>query len=192
MSLVELWKKQFFATIQATELADALKEASIQGQMKKWTTALTSVVVAACEQRNWFAAAKGHKPEFLPEARFEYLGIDVMAFEHSGKNWSFPIATIELENSQSDDRIAYSLWKVLNLRAPLRIVFCYRPAPEAGLLLIKTLEESVVQSIDLDERMKIEGETLVVVGYRNNAETFPYGFFKWWLLNKNIGQFEQH
>jgi len=192
MSLVESWKKQFFATIQTSELADALKEASIQGQMKKWTTVLTSVVVAACEQRNWFAAAKGHKPEFLPEARFEYLGIDVMGFEHSGKSWPFPIAAFELENSQSDDRIAYSLWKVLNLRTLLRIVFCYRPAPEAGPQLIKSLEESVMRSIGIDDRMKIGGETLVVVGYRNNAETFPYGFFKWWLLNKNIGQFELH
>ena len=26
---------------------------------------------------------------------------------------------------------------------------------------------------------------------RNQAETFPYGFFKWWRLNTNIGRFEQ-
>ena len=34
-----------------------------------------------------------------------------------------------------------------------------------------------------------DGETLVVVGSRAEAETFPYGFFSWWLLDGNTGTF---
>lgn len=44
---------------------------------------------------------------------------------------------MELENSRDSERIAYSLWKVLCVRAELRIVFCYRslpPGPGSGQL----------------------------------------------------------
>ena len=36
------------------------------------------------------------------------------------------LRVIELENSSREDMIAYSLWKVLCVRADLRVVFCYR------------------------------------------------------------------
>jgi hypothetical protein len=41
------------------------------------------------------------------------------------------------------------------------------------------------------ERLALSGETLVVVGSRNEASTFPYGFFQGWKLNTNIGRFER-
>lgn len=42
----------------------------------------------------------------------------------------------------------------------------------------------------LAERVALDGETLVIVGSRNEAELFPYGFFRWWRLNTEIGGFE--
>jgi hypothetical protein len=41
------------------------------------------------------------------------------------------------------------------------------------------------------ERAALEGETLVVVGSRNESSTFPYGFFQAWKLNSNTGRFER-
>jgi hypothetical protein len=40
-------------------------------------------------------------------------------------------------------------------------------------------------------RLMLEGQTVVVVGCRDEAATFPYGFFKWWELENNTGKFEQ-
>jgi hypothetical protein len=36
----------------------------------------------------------------------------------------------------------------------------------------------------------LSGQTLVVIGIRDDAETFPYGFFKWWALETNTGTFK--
>ena len=42
----------------------------------------------------------------------------------------------------------------------------------------------------IEQRTGLDGETLSVVGSRGEAGTFPYGFFKWWRLEKNTGKFE--
>ena len=120
------------------------------------------------------------------------MGIDVMAFEKSDTPWIFPQAAIELENSAQDAKVSYALWKVLNVKAKLRVVFCYRPEAQEGTRLVKYLANQVIDSMGIVRRSEMKGETLVVVGYRNRAETFPYSFFKWWILNANTGQFEQY
>ena len=43
--------------------------------------------------------------------------------------------------------------------------------------------------MDPQIRVKLEGRTVIVVGSRGDADTFPYGFFKWWRLDRNTGQF---
>jgi hypothetical protein len=37
----------------------------------------------------------------------------------------------------------------------------------------------------------LDGTTIVTVGSRNEASTFPYGFFESWKLNSNTGRFER-
>ena len=37
----------------------------------------------------------------------------------------------------------------------------------------------------------ILGETAVVIGNRGEGETFPWGYFKFWLLDANLGRFEK-
>jgi hypothetical protein len=189
MSLDTHWRSAFFDVVQQPEYAIRLKEASLRNANSQWTQTLTDAVVAVCQAQDWIAAAKGHPLQFLPEARSEYLGIDVIGFERNDHRWLFPIAAIELENSQKNDRIAYSLWKVLCLRAKLRMVFCYRPSPDAGTDLIRFLDTDVLYSMRIEDRLNLEGDTLVVMGYRNKSDTFPYGFFKWWKLDSNIGRF---
>jgi len=190
MSLDTEWRTTFFDVVKRAEYSARLKDASQRNANGLWTKTLTDAVVTVCQSQDWIAAAKGHPLQFFPESRSEYLGIDVIGFENGEKRWSFPKAAIELENSQRDDRIAYSLWKVLCLRAELRIVFCYRPTPDAGPPLVQLLNDNVLSSIKIEDRVSLKGDTLVVMGYRNKSDTFPYGFFKWWKLDRNTGKFE--
>jgi hypothetical protein len=189
MSLDNQWRTTFFEVVQQPGYAARLKDASLKNAYAQWTQTLTDVVVTVCHSLAWIAAAKGHQLQSLPESRSEYLGIDVIGFEKDERRWTFPCVAIELENSQKDDRIAYSLWKVLCLRTRLRIVYCYRPASEAGPDLVRFLDDTVLGSMKIEDRMSLQGETVVVMGYRSKTETFPYGFFKWWKLDRNIGKF---
>ena len=190
-SIDEQWRAAFLQTVQQHDRAQPLKEAALEGRLGAWTKELTAVTVATCQSLGWQASAKGHRLELLPVTGSEYLGIDVMAFAHGKTRWRFPAAVIELENSQSDDRVAYSLWKVLCLRADLRIVFCYRRNVAKGSALMRSLREEAIEAIGVAGRMKLEGETLVVIGSYDSSSTFPYGFFKWLRLDNNTGTFTQ-
>lgn len=189
--LTEQWRTAFFQTVRQHEHANLLKEASLKGQLGQWTTTLTEVAVNTCQVIGWQAAAKGHKLDLLPESRHEYLALDVMAFAPGEGRWRFPVAVMELENSQAEDQIAYSLWKVLCTRAHLRVVFCYRHVAGTAPALIQFLQNEVIGAMDLSERVALIGQTLVVVGSHTEAETFPNGFFKWWELETNSGMFKK-
>lgn len=188
-SIAYQWQTKFWQTLQQPENADPLKEAALKGQLGKWTTALTATVVSTSTAMGWQSSAKGHPLGLFPVSPSEYLALDVMSFAYSDTRWRFPMAVMELENSSDINRSAYSLWKVLCVRADLRIVFCYRRSAEERASLITFLRDEVLQAISLAERMKLEGETLVVVGSRDDSATFPYGFFKWWQLETNTGKF---
>jgi hypothetical protein len=143
--------------------------------------------VKTCGEIGWIATAKGHKQNILPVRHQEYLGMDVMAFRDEEKEWKFPVAVFELENQKQ--RAAYSLWKVLNVQTDLRIVFCYQSNTGEGSGLIRFLKEEVVRSMEIEKRVALIGETLVVVGNKGESEIFPQGFFKWWQLDINTGSF---
>lgn len=190
--LFQLWQPAFMQQVQAASTARPLKEAALNGQLAEWTRHLTAAVVRSCEALGWQAAGKGHPLSLLPQAGQEYLGIDVMAFAVSrASRWPFPLAAFELENDARDDRVAYSLWKVLCLRVGLRVVFAYRPDGRLGRRLVSTLAEKVIGGLEPGERMAIGGETVVVMGNRDEGETFPWGYFKFWLLDRNVGRFEK-
>jgi len=188
--LAQKWFECFMETVQCHEAASELRDAAIKGSLRLWTKALTDVVVSTFDSFGWKGAAKGHRSDFLPVARQEYLSLDAVAFETDGKRiWRFPVAVFELENSRSDDVVAYSLWKVLCTRAPLKVVFCYRKDAEEGSSLVRTLAKQVVRGMSIPERQALSGETMIVVGSRNEATTFPYGFFKDWNLDVNTARF---
>jgi len=187
--LANLWYGAFMKTVRQAESAEPLRAAALDERLATWTEELTHVVVSTCVALGWQASAKGHQLELLPETRSEYLALDVMAFPDGEKRWRFPAAIMELENSKDDDRVAYSLWKVLCVRADLRAVFCYRRSPEEGAALVRFLRDEVVHAMALAGRVGLEGKTLLVVGCKNESSTFPYGFFKWWWLETNTGTF---
>ena len=173
------------------QVAERFKQAATDALLEPWTAALTAVVVNACEAMGLSASAKGHKLVLLPVGRSEYLGMDVTAFSAGKGRWRFPALVAELENSRSEDFIAYSLWKVLSVRASLRVVFCYREDSSAIPGLLKHLQKEVVEAMGLAGRSELEGDSLVVCGTRGAVETFPHGYFAWWELNKNTGAFER-
>jgi hypothetical protein len=186
----EKFRESLHKQSQEAHFGGKLKMASLEGHLALWTTALTACVVAACDDVGLRSSARGHKCELLPVKRSEYLALDVMAFAQGQNRWLFPAAVMELENSQQEDKIAYSLWKVLCVTAALRIVFCYRKDAAAAAPLIRRLKIEVVDAMVLEGRLNLLGRTVVAVGSRNNAETFPYDFFKWWELNSQTGRFE--
>ena len=188
-TLAESWQQHFFEVIQHPDTAEVLRDASLKADMRAWTTALTTAVVEVCTQMGWEATAKGHRLTLLPVARSEYLSLDVVAFAEGSGRWRFPTAAMELENNADDDRIAYALWKVLCVKADLRVVYCYRKDSEKGPSLIRRMRDDVIGAMETEYRIKLSGDTLVVVGTRGEVATFPYGFFKWWYLDTNTGQF---
>lgn len=190
--VAQRWYRTFMETLPQHPLASGLKDAALRQQLGKWTELLTAVVVATCEASGWVAAAKGHRSSLLPVSRQEYLSLDVVAFEPIGnRRWRFPVAVFELENGRGDDTVAYSLWKVLCVRAALRVVFCYRPDAAQGSALVRRLSDEVARAMEIQDRTALSGETLLVVGSRNDAATFPYGFFKDWLFDLNVGRFSR-
>lgn len=190
-SLGDRWRAAFLATVQRHRNAGPLRDAALQGRLGAWTRALTGVAVATCEALGWQASAKGHGSGLLPVARSEYLSLDVIAFGTGEGRWRSPVAAMELENSRKDERIAYSLWKVLCVTAELRVVFCYRQSAEERAALLEHLGREVVDAVELvDRRARLAGQTLVAIGTRDDAATVPYGFFKWYQLETNTGVFE--
>lgn len=185
------FEEAFRSRAQSPRFSTDLKSSTLQGEAGKWTKTITACSIAVCGDLGWHANAKGHASSVLPLLRSEYLGLDLIAFKPTGGRWPFPVAVMEFENKPGLDWIAYSLWKVLCVRAKVRIVFCYRKEANEGAELVRALTHAVIEPLGLEGRLSLEGETLVVVGSRNEGETFPYGFFSWWTLDTNTGKFSK-
>lgn len=192
---VRNWWDCFLRHVQEPSRAAPLKLASLDENLGDWTRLTTEAVVRTCESMGWEATARGHRLNRLPELASEYLSLDAMAFpnrESCGNvPWPMPVAVFELENSPRDDRVAYSLWKVLCTRSPLRMVYAYRRDWEQTRGLMNHLASNVVASLSLHDRKQLDGVTTVVTGSRGESETFPHGYFKLWLLDTNLGKFDR-
>jgi len=192
--LASQWENCFLDIIQEPSQAARLKDAATLEALVDWTAQLTESVVRSCSALGWCAAAKGHSLNRLPQPGQEYLGLDVMAFPCGAEvdrpiRWPLPFAVFELENRTNDDRVAYSLWKVLCVRADLRVVFAYRPDWEKARQIVAMLEREVVSSLTISQRDTLGGQTILALGSRGEGETFPWGYFKFWKLDANLGRF---
>jgi hypothetical protein len=191
-TLFGMWRSSFGKWVQEPGVAANLKTHSLAEDLRSWTSDLTTAVVRSCEWQGWVASARWNPTRRLPKVGKEYLSLDVVALPAGDKPlWPLPIAVFELENSQLDRRVAYSLWKVICIRAALRVVFAYRPDWDQSRGLVERLGQDVIGGLSFDEREAITGQTVVVVGNRGEGETFPWGYFKFWMLNTNLGRFEK-
>ncbi len=173
------WYESFRKTVRRSEYAEPLRQAALARHLRQWTSTLTKAVVETCQTLGWTAAAKEQTSDILPVSRQEYLGLDVTAFENSGREtrggWRLPVAVFELENKEDNSTVAYSLWKVCVVRSSLRGVFCYRYHNKDIRGLLQTLSDSVMSEQAIgDEKTPL----LLVVGTRAKAEAFPDGFFQ--------------
>ena len=136
---------RFLEQLKVSDHAAQLKDASLTESLRDWTRLTTMSVVRTSETFGWDCAARKHRGTRLPEAASEYLSLDGMAFpnrESNSARWPMPLAVFELENSRRDDRVGYSLWKVLCVRARLRFVFAYRRDWDRTRELVKHLTEN--------------------------------------------------
>ncbi len=185
------WARSLYKVLDGDRgAADELRQAAVARNLTRWTRALTGLVVHSLRGVGLEVAAKGYRCGVQPVAREEYLALDVTAFSDAGRTWRFPVAVCELENSARDQVVAYALWKVLCIRHALRVLFCYRSARADARSLVESLADGVVGAMPLQDRERLSGDTLVFVGSRSESDTFPYGFFQAWRLNRNLGRFE--
>jgi len=186
------WLGLLWERLRASAHREGLREAAAGEDLATWTTLMTAEVVGTCQAMGWVVAAKGHKLELLPQPGQEYLSLDAMAFAppvgDAGGGWHWPVAVVELENKISDERTGYSLWKVLNVIAALRVVVAYRRDWEAANRLPGVLGERVVRSMGMERWGSIEGEVLLVVGSRSEA-AFPYDYFRFHRYDRGVGKF---
>lgn len=193
-SLGIAWRDALLAGVQDCSVAEPLREAALSERLAEWTALLTGAVVGSCDQLGWPVAAKGHPLGPLPQRGQEYLGIDVMAFgpgsgaAGSSARWPAPLAVFELENSARDDRVAYSLWKVLSVRAKLHVVMAYRRSWDLASALPNRLAADVLPGLRLTDEIRQE-DVIVVMGSRSDGESFPWGYFKFWRLDHGVGRF---
>jgi len=198
----DTWYPQFLRTVRRADLADPLREAALAGRLTGWTRTLTDAVAATCAELGWRAVSKGHPADFMPAVgrrlHQEYLALDVVAFTEAdtrqpddGFRWPFPVAVFELENKAQAERIAFSLWKVLMARAQVRVVFCYCKERDEIGNLVRTIGGAVIPGLSAADRAAVAPSLMLVVGTRDKAEAFPYGFFHEWILGGQTGAFKK-
>jgi hypothetical protein len=186
----QLFREAFHECLREEKAGTRLKDAAINRRMAEWTEALTNLVVETCRALKWTACARWNPNDVLPQVQKEYFTLDVTAFSSSRKGWQPPLAAMELENNASKPKIAYCLWKLLGVNVGFRCLFCYREQADDAAELLRYLRQEVVQSFTPEERGFVRGQTVICIGTRGDAETFPYGFFRWWRLNFNTSNFE--
>jgi hypothetical protein len=192
--VVATWRDSFLRQLESGEVAEPLREAAMAERLTDWTTLLTTVVVRSCDELGWPVAAKGHPLTLLPQPGQEYLGMDVLAFSDVADagcrllRWPAPFAVFELENSPRDDRVAYSLWKVVSVCAKLHVVMAYRRTWEQAIALPNRVAADVLPGLRHSGESRLD-EVVFVMGSRSDSETFPWGYFKFWRLDHGVGRF---
>ena len=184
------FKNIFHRQLESLDAGMHLKDAALSRDMGGWTMALTNLIAECCLELNWRCCARWNPGDVLPQRQKEYFTLDVTAFESGRNGWQFPIATMELENMASKRKIAYCLWKLMAVASNFRCLFCYREREEQRDDLLDYLRAELVESLQVGERQRIQGETYICIGTRDDATYFPYGFFRWWSLNLNTTRFE--
>ena len=109
--------------------------------------------------------------------------------------WTLGAGVGDSNGNGADDKVTastgYSLWKVLCINTRLRVVFGYQRTWEDVGKLVQELEREVVGSLSTTEITSLPGETVVIMGSRGEGETFPWGYFRYWILNRSLGRFEK-
>jgi len=122
----------------------------------------------------------------------EYLNIDAVFInksEYGLHSWgakgikygplALPEAVAELENDWDVDKICYDLWKILCIRAPVRVLVCYQKNEE----MVNNLRQRLENIIWGSSLMKgTDGDLLVIIG-KEKMQAKPwsdyFSVFEW-------------
>ncbi len=151
-----------------------------------WTTFLGEVLDKVAAEQKCYVVRR--RPDNQAESG-EYLNIDGLFFLDGPYDGSvpeghdplvLPSAAIELENSYSQEQIAYCLWKAMCLRTPLRILICYQSTAE-NVAILKDHLEKVMLKGNLTQGDK--AEIIVIIGDESVSDEKPwrdyYSVFEW-------------
>lgn len=149
-----------------------------------WTVFMGEVLKRVGEETDCYVAMKRTITE-EDEYSGEYLGIDAWFINNTdyddwdNEGWDLPVlpsVVVELENSDVLNQITYDLWKILCIRAPVRVLICYQGKPDK----IESLRRHLEGIIQRGGLMKdAGGELFVIIGDGSVSEESEWGeYFK--------------
>jgi hypothetical protein len=126
------------------------------------------------------------------EKSSEYLNIDAVFIDESEYGlhikgakgiqygpYALPEAVVELENNWDVDRICYCMWKVICVRAPVRVLICY----QKNAKMVNGLKQRLEDIIWGSSLMKgTDGDLFVIVGTETmQQKNWPeyFSVFEW-------------
>ena len=175
-NLKEKWLKAFNLTLKELESESDTKSDD------EWTRFMTKVFSKTGEKINCYVQSR-----FTEDVKNagEFLNMDAMYFSNEDiKDWrsdfapiALPPIVIEHENQYLIQKIEYCLWKILCIRAQLRILICYQDNIRDIYALKKKLEKMI-------ERLKISNneDVLIIIGdEKNENSSWPEYFncYEW-------------
>lgn len=139
----------------------------------QWTEFMGRVLDDVAERINCHVVRRRQKKK---EGSWEYLGIDAVFIDSSEydsmkeSDWNpvgIPCAAVELENSYDQKRISYCLWKLLCVRAALRVLICY----QNNQVNVNNLKERLENLIWQGNLMKgTDDDLLIIIGSEKGKE----------------------
>ena len=156
-----------------------LEEESNTNKDAEWTRFMVKVMKLIGKKTNNYVISKDpdNKRDSGEYLNIDALFIDNLAYDNwNSEDWDPPVlpsAAVELENNDSFEKITYCLWKILCLRAEVRVLICYQKN-EAKIAALKRHLEDTIKSRNLMERD--EEELFIIIGDENkeNAEWEDY------------------
>lgn len=123
----------------------------------KWTKSIELVMDKLGEKLHCSVWRRGRGQE-----NQEYLGIDFMFFDKCEEDeYVLPVAIVEHENNYDKKYIEYSLWKILCVRSPVKVLICYQNNAGDIASLVQHLEDVIWQG----SLMKgSDSDLLVIIG----------------------------
>ena len=145
---------------------------------EKWTEFLGKVLDVTGQKMNC-SVIRSRKKSSKGDPSGEYLDIGAFYFDKSDYDldigigddedpFVLPRAIVELENSFDINKITYCAWKILCVRAPIRVLICYQKGMDNITSLAKHLENVIWQR---DLLKGDSGDLLVIIGNDKKGES---------------------
>jgi hypothetical protein len=134
--------------------------------VSSWTNFLGEVLDEVASKINCYVVRR--RPDNQDESG-EYLNIDGLFIDNDAyalvpdghDPLVLPSVAVELENSYSQDKIAYCLWKIMCIRTPIKVLICYQNNAE-DVTRLKDHLKNVILKGNLIKGA--EADVIVIIG----------------------------